>query len=125
MTATITTRVEEKVLEEIDQLSKEKQMDRASLLRNLIVEGLEIEKEKKVLGMYKDRKISLAKAAEMLGLDLWQMIDLIREENIYLDYSEEELKEDLKGLEYMKLISNASPLIFLAKVDKLELLRDY
>ena len=98
MTATITTRVEEKVLEEIDQLSKEKQMDRASLLRNLIVEGLEIEKEKKVLGMYKDRKISLAKAAEMLGLDLWQMIDLIREENIYLDYSEEELKEDLKGL---------------------------
>ena len=98
MTATITTRVEEKVLEEIDQLSKENQMDRATFLRNLIVEGLSLEKEKKVLGMYKDRKISLAKAAEMLGLDLWQMIDLIREENIYLDYSEEELKEDLKGL---------------------------
>jgi len=99
MTATITTRVEEKLLQEIDQLSKENQMDRSSFLRNLIVEGLGIEKEKKVLKMYKDRKISMAKAAEMLEIDLWQMIDIIKREKIYLDYSEEELKEDLKGLE--------------------------
>ena len=98
MTATITTRVEEKVLAEIDQLSKENQMDRASFLRNLIVEGLVLEKEKKVLKMYKNKKISLAKAADMLGIDLWQAIDIIKREKMYLDYSEEELKEDLKGL---------------------------
>lgn len=54
-------------------------------------------KRKMVLGMYKGRKISLAKAAEILGIDLWQMIDIIKEENLYLDYSEVELKEDLKG----------------------------
>ena len=99
MTATITTRVEEKLLEEIDQLSKENQMDRASFLRNLIVEGLSIEKEKKVLKLYKDRKISMAKAAEMLDIDLWHIIDIIKREKLYLDYSEEELREDLKGLE--------------------------
>jgi len=98
MTATITTRVEEKLLQEIDQLSKENQMDRATFLRNLIVEGLSMEKERKVLKMYKDRKISMANAAEMLDIDLWQMIDIIKREKIYLDYSEEELKEDLKGL---------------------------
>ena len=98
MTATITTRVEEKILAEIDQFSKENQMDRASFLRNLIVEGLAMEKEKKVLKMYKNKKISLAKAAEMLGIDLWQAIDIIKREKMYLDYSEEELKEDLKGL---------------------------
>lgn len=98
MTATVTTRIEEKLLQEIDQFSKEKQMDRATFLRNLIVEGLSIEKRNKVLGMYKQRKISLGKAAEILGLDIWQMIDIIKEENLYLDYSDEELKEDLQGL---------------------------
>ena len=98
MTATLTTRVEEKLLKEIDQYSKENQMDRASFLRNLIVEGLAMEKEKKVLKMYKNRKISLAKAAEMLEIDLWHAIDIIKREKMYLDYSEEELKEDLKGL---------------------------
>lgn len=98
MTATVSTRIEEKILLEIDQLSKEKQMDRASFLRNLIVEGLAIEKRNKVLGMYKERKISLAKAAEMLDADIWQMIDLIKNESLYLDYSEDELREDLQGL---------------------------
>lgn len=98
MTATVTTRIGEKILAEIDQFSKEKQMDRASFLRNLIVEGLAIEKKNKVLSMYKERKISLAKAAEILNLDIWQMIDMIKEENLYLDYSEEELREDIQGL---------------------------
>ena len=98
MTATVTTRIEERLLAEIDQLSKEKQMDRASFLRNLIVEGLSIEKKNKVLTMYRERKISLAKAAEMLDIDIWQMIDLLKKESLYLDYSEEELREDLQGL---------------------------
>ena len=98
MTATISTRIEEKILLEIDELSKEKHMDRASLLRNLIVEGLSIEKKKKVLSMYKTRKISLAKAADMLDVDLWRMIDMLKEEGMYIDYSEDELREDLKGL---------------------------
>ena len=98
MTATVSTRIDENILLEIDELSKERQMDRASLLRNLIVEGLAIEKKKKVLNMYKERKISMAKAAEMLNIDLWQMIDIIKEENLYIDYTEEELKEDLKGM---------------------------
>lgn len=98
MTAsTVSTRIEKEMLSEIDELSKEKQMDRASFLRNLIVEGLSIERKKKVLSMYKERKISLAKAAEMLDIDLWDMTDIIKEEGIYLDYSEDELKEDLKG----------------------------
>ena len=54
-------------------------------------------KKKKILSMYKDRRISLAKAAEMLDASLWDMPDLIEEEGIYLDYSEEELREDIKG----------------------------
>lgn len=58
----------------------------------------EEEKRNKVLSMYKERKISLTKAAEILDIDIWQMIDLIKKENLYLDYSEDELKEDLQGL---------------------------
>ncbi len=95
--STVSTRIDKEMLSEIDELSKEKQMDRASFLRNLIVEGLSIERKKKVLSMYKDRKISLAKASEMLNVNLWDMLDLIEEEGIYLDYSEEELREDIKG----------------------------
>lgn len=98
MTATVTTRVAEEVLRQIDEFSAEKNMDRATMLRNLIAQGLEEEKRKKVLLGYKERKISLQRAAELLGIHLVEMLELIEREGIYLDYTAEELREDLKGL---------------------------
>ena len=98
MTATVTTRVPEDVLRQLDEFSAAKNMDRATMLRNLISEGLAEERRKKVLSDYKERKISLQKAAELLKVHLIKMLELIREEGIYLDYTEEELREDLKGL---------------------------
>ena len=98
MTATVTTRVPEDVLRQIDEFSSENNMDRATLLRNLIERGLAEEKQKKILGLYKGRKVSLQKAAGLLGVDLIEMIDLVQKEGLYLDYSSEELKDDLKGL---------------------------
>ena len=98
MTATVTTRIEESLLHELDKLSNEKQMDRATFLRNLIKKGVNQEKQKFVLNDYKNRKISLQKAAELLDNSLIEMLDLIKRANITLDYTNEELKVDLKGL---------------------------
>lgn len=98
MTATVTTRVSEDVLRQIDEFSAGKNMDRATMLRNLLEEGLVAEKKRKVLSEYKERKISLQRAAELLGIHLVEMLELIEREGIYLDYTAEELREDLKGL---------------------------
>ena len=98
MAETITTRVSKEILEEIDKFSNEKRMDRATMLRNLIEQGLQDEKRKNVLQQYKNRKISLQKAAELLKIDLEEMLSIIKNEDLHLDYTEEELIEDLKGL---------------------------
>lgn len=98
MAETVTTRVAKEILEEIDKYSKEKHMDRATMLRNLIEQGLEDEKKEKILQQYKSRKISLQKAAELLKIDLTEMLELVKREDLHLDYTEEELREDLKGL---------------------------
>ncbi len=98
MTATVTTRVAEEVLRQIDEFSADKNMDRATMLRNLIAQGLEEEKRKKVLSEYKERKISLQRAAEILGIHFTEMLELIQREGLYLDYGEDELREDLKGI---------------------------
>ncbi|MBI3036942.1 UPF0175 family protein [Candidatus Woesearchaeota archaeon] len=98
MTATVTTRVAEEVLRQIDEFSADRNMDRATMLRNLIERGLEEERRRKVLLLYKNRRISMQKAASMLRIDLLEMIDLMQKEGLYLDYTEKELREDLKGL---------------------------
>lgn len=99
MTATVTTRVPEDVLTQIDQFSADNKMDRATMLRNLIEQGLAEEKQKRALSDYKNRKISLQKAAELLKIHLIEAVELIQREGLYLDYSEEELREDLKGMQ--------------------------
>ncbi len=98
MAETVTTRVPKETLEEIDKYSKEKHMDRATMLRNLIEQGLENKKREMILQQYKSRKISMQRAAELLKIDLAEMLDIIKNEDLHLDYSEEELREDLKGL---------------------------
>ncbi len=98
MTATVTTRVSEELLKQIDAFSEEKHMDRATLLRNLIELGLLEETRKKVVSQYKNKKISLQRAASQLKLDIVEMIALVQKEGLYLDYTEKELKEDLRGL---------------------------
>ncbi len=96
MTATVTTRIKEQMLEEIDELSEQRKMDRATLLRNLIQEALEKEKQKHILELYKEGEVTLEKAAEMLGISIWEMIELLKEKDIHLHYTKEELQKDLE-----------------------------
>ena len=51
--------------------------------------------ERSILDLYQSRKISLQKAASMLGCDIWAMIEIIKRADIPIDYSREELAEDL------------------------------
>ena len=98
MSTTVTTRIDESLLTEVDKLSAKQHMDRATFLRNIIQQGVAIEKEKNVLQQYKKREISLQKAASLLKRSVLEMIDLVNKEGISLDYGEEELREDLSGL---------------------------
>ncbi len=99
MTATVTTRVPDSTLQEIDMFTAERHTDRSTMLRSLIEEGLAKERKEKVLSTYREHKISIQRAAELLGIHITEMIELIQREGLYLDYSEEELREDLKGLQ--------------------------
>lgn len=98
MTVTVTTRIDERKLKEIDQLSSGKHMDRATMLRNLIEEGLKKEKKEEIIRLYKDKKISSGKARELLRVDFDEWLEIMKEENLYFDYEKEDLEEDLKGI---------------------------
>jgi len=58
--------------------------------------------EKIILELYREGVISFGKTAELLGMSKWDFIDFLREQEIPLDYTEEDLKEDLKTLEELK-----------------------
>jgi len=47
---------------------------------------------------YREGKLSLGKASELVGLNLWEMILLLNEKNVPLDYTARDAEKDLKTL---------------------------
>lgn len=50
------------------------------------------------LELFREKKISLGKASEIAGLSVDEMISLLKEKEISLNYSEENFEKDLKTL---------------------------
>ena len=66
------------------------------LIIQAVNQGLDVLSERNVLELYRERKITLSKGAEMLSLDIWEMIEKLRKADIHIDYSRENLAEDLE-----------------------------
>jgi len=49
------------------------------------------------LDLYREGKVSLWKAAKIAGLSLWEMIDLLAREKVLLNYTIEDLREDIEA----------------------------
>jgi len=98
MTKTLTTRAPDTLAKEIELLAKEEKLDKSSLIRRLLAEAVQNKRKSKALKLYDERKVSIGKAADIAKLSIWEMLDLIAEKGIHIDYGAEELLEDLKPL---------------------------
>lgn len=79
-----------------EKLSKAQGVKVNTLISEALNKGLEVVNEKAVFELYRDRKITLQKAAEKLFTDIWDMIERLKKTDIHIDYSKDELIEDLK-----------------------------
>lgn len=90
-----TVKIEDNLYDEIRELATLQKVRMEKLLENAIHEGVTSMKEKYVLDLYRNNNITLAKGAELLSIDIWEMIEIIRKSGMHLDYGEEELREDI------------------------------
>jgi len=51
------------------------------------------------LELFREKKVSLGKASEIAGLSVWEMMALLKEKKIPLNYSVEDFEKDLNLLE--------------------------
>ena len=98
MTKTLTTRAPDALAKEIEVLAKKEHLDKSSLIRRLLADAVKEKRITNALELYQDGKISIGKAAAIAKLSVWEMLDLIRDRGIHIDYGSDELKEDLLPL---------------------------
>jgi metal-responsive CopG/Arc/MetJ family transcriptional regulator len=80
-----TIRVPEDLLNEIDRMVKEKKLDRAAYLREVLRKGLQVDKQERWLKEYSDGELSLMETSQKLGCNPWEILPLMKATNTPLN----------------------------------------
>ncbi len=88
-------KLKDNLYKEAERVSKVHGIKVEELIPRALKQGLNVVNETNVLDLYKNHKITLQKAAVMLSVDIWEMLEKLKKADIHIDYSKEELEEDL------------------------------
>jgi predicted HTH domain antitoxin len=93
--ATISTRVNEKLMEDIEEFMEEEKLDKSITLRKLIAEALEEWKKEKALDLLEKGRITFTKAAEIAEMNVWDFSNLVKEKKIAWIKDGEKIEKDI------------------------------
>jgi predicted HTH domain antitoxin len=97
----VTITLPKDVIAEVDVLTKEKKfVNRRQTLRNLILKSLDKERKLRVAKLYQKRRKTLRQCAEILGIDIEEMMEILYEFNIPL--SNGSADDILKNIKMMR-----------------------
>ena len=94
----INIRLPDEAASALDRLARQEKESRASLARELLLEGLANRKQAAALRLYREGKATKSRAAEIAGISLWEMMDLLDREGVPASYSLQEAVEDVRQL---------------------------
>jgi len=93
---TVTARLPEEMIRKLELLAKEEHIDRSELIRRALAVGIDRFLMDRALKAYREKKVSLWKAAEMAGVTLREMIDEADQASIPISYDEKDLERDFQ-----------------------------
>lgn len=97
-TITLSTRLAKNEAIKIDKLAADLGLDRGALLKQLIRKGLKDIQTERALDAYRRGTITLSRAAEIAELTLRDILLLLPEESMELNYDVRELRRDMENI---------------------------
>lgn len=86
-----------KILKQVDEFAEEMQEDRSTAIRQLLAKALLEEKRKKIAQEFAIHKLTLREAAEELGVDYWDLQEILEKEGVPVtDITNTEIEERKK-----------------------------
>jgi predicted HTH domain antitoxin len=86
---TVSSRLDTRTIVLFEKILKEK---RSEIIRELVEYG----KKSKAVELYKQKKVSLGLGARLSGVTLSEFIDLLKENNVYLNLEKEDIASALE-----------------------------
>lgn len=103
MTKVINIRLDDDLIKDLELICKWEKNDRSSLIRRLLDYGIEKTKLDHSIRLYSEEKVSIGRAAEIAGVDLWTFHDELIRLGISHPTDESDLASDLKVIRNQKL----------------------
>ena len=87
----------EDIIIAIKEIEKTEQIDRATAVRKLLAKAIEKWKEERAIQLYREGKVTLWRDASLTNLSLREMMKLVAEKGIEMQYTEKDLEEDINA----------------------------
>jgi len=92
----VTTRLPRDMLREVERLAQNEKVDRSELIRRLLDFALQQKRIDEAARAYQEGKVTLWKAAEIAGISLRKMMELVRTKKITVSYTLDDLRRDIE-----------------------------
>lgn len=92
---TIRLRISKETAKKLREIAEKEEKDRPTLIREILEEGIEEKNIKYAIELYQKGRITGWKAAHLANISLWNLNKLLTEKGILLQYSQQDLQEDL------------------------------
>ena len=94
---TISAKIPKDLEEQLQEYMKVEHLEKSSSVRRLLFKSLQKWREEYALKLLSEKKITLSKAAQVAGLDIWSFIEEVRKAKIQW-VSDKIVKKDLEAL---------------------------
>lgn len=93
----VAARFPESSVEELEEIAKEEQVDKSTVIARALQRYIKDWKLERALKLYREGKITLWKAARIADVSLWEMMDVVKQRKIPMQYTFEDFKEDFEA----------------------------
>lgn len=94
----VSLRVEREILKELERISKKRDVNRSVVIREMLLEGIREYKLREALELLRERKITVWRAAEMVGVTYREILDKMKQHNIPFPLTLDEIKREIKEI---------------------------
>lgn len=96
LSETISLRVPKETAKKLRELANKERKDRSTIMREMLEKGVNEKTIENALELYQKGQITGWKAARLAGISLWSFYKILAEKGILIQYSEQDLEQDLK-----------------------------
>ncbi len=97
-TEQLNIRLPKALLNAVAEMADTEHLDRTAVIRKLIAEGVKQYRLDRAVRLYAEGRISKARAAEMAGVSIYEILDEIERRGLRSPYTAQDARDDLQML---------------------------